>query len=159
MIISEDIFDWSSHFTANQLILRPKNEIFCHLIQFVDTFFDNCGLTDQDKLKIYRETIGYFGIEFKKALKQISTMVKNEFRIIRFSLNELKSNQMSEQNTLSDLCNKLENKLDRETLKSLLKSHVHMHVNRAFVRNQRLEEFKLYQYLEKYTVSRIATVN
>lgn len=167
MEVSESLFDWSSTFVLTTIVqLKSELEIFCALIYQINEILDFCSIRDTQKLSIYQEAITSFRKEFGSVLTEISTQVKRQYREILiemesrniYNFKELINNDLEVDN-LKKICILLSDGISPSQLSTLIKSHIHMILNRTFYSNQRLQEFILYQYLERSLRSKIVLNN
>ena len=144
-------------------LLRP---VWC--ILSIDILLDDFALTLAEKLQIIRELSSGFKSEFKLT-KQSQSQLNVKYRHVRREIESvLQGNQDS---ILSQVLAMRSTQIARiadeffekrnsgnsaANLSDLLKSYIHMEVNRGIPMSQRLHELVIYDFMDRYYISKMA---
>ncbi len=154
---------------------RPEQKLFT-IIYAIDQFLTAFGLDQQERLLFIQQNRNLFAREFRlEQSKDLKNQIQNSYRAHKNHIyqllsaatvdaelvkgfDEIKSIIQLQSKLLSSPILSIKKVLakNKEDLLPILASYVHMYVNRFFPANARFQEFIVYEYLERYQISKNA---
>ena len=171
--ISEKIFEINSTLTCQllKLVSQDRKLRFLAGIYIINSTFNALAYSELTKIEFCKSAFTMYSFEFNLAAdKELSTFLKNDYR----ENEEALENILNKSTNNNDILKTIQTVVDRafkeksiflkelfekcrvnEALRfeDVLISHIHMFYNRLFDKDQRQEEFKMYNYLKKKYIS------